>query len=226
MNLQEIKGIGPKTAEKLLAGGIQTFSHLAAATPEQLDAIVQAPDWRKPDYAGWIEQARNLAPKTHPHQAELQALVAELNQFATDLQKLAPDFTVPAFSPARLRALLRQNVDRFATGTQLGMLRDLQTMLEETPPEEFLNLETWKGLWFTLNYLVQQEAGERRDQIGARLRGLPGLGAVADLREMLSGTPPEEFLKLETWKGMWFIANYELQQQAQSLKQRLLGADE
>lgn len=57
-NLTLLTGIGPAFAGKLRAGGISTFAALAASTPEALAQIVQAPDWRRPDYASWIAQAQ------------------------------------------------------------------------------------------------------------------------------------------------------------------------
>lgn len=60
-DLTRLAGIGSTFAEKLCAGGVMTFAALAASTPDDLAAIVQAPDWRRPDYAHWIEQARALA---------------------------------------------------------------------------------------------------------------------------------------------------------------------
>lgn len=57
-DLTQLRGIGPAFAARLRAGGIMTFAALAASTPEQLAAVVQAPDWRRPDYAAWIAQAR------------------------------------------------------------------------------------------------------------------------------------------------------------------------
>jgi WS/DGAT/MGAT family acyltransferase len=60
-DLTRLAGIGPAFADKLRAGGVATFTALAASTPDALAAIVQAPDWRRPDYASWIDQARALA---------------------------------------------------------------------------------------------------------------------------------------------------------------------
>lgn len=60
-DLTRLDGIGPAFAGTLRAGGITTFSALAASTPDGLAAIVQAPDWRRPNYASWIEQAGRLA---------------------------------------------------------------------------------------------------------------------------------------------------------------------
>lgn len=60
-DLSRLNGIGPAFAGRLRAGGIASFAALAASTPDALAAIVQAPDWRRPDYDSWIEQARALA---------------------------------------------------------------------------------------------------------------------------------------------------------------------
>jgi predicted flap endonuclease-1-like 5' DNA nuclease len=57
-DLTLIRGIGPKFAGQLAAAGITTFAALAASTPEQLQETVNAPTWQKPDYAGWIAEAK------------------------------------------------------------------------------------------------------------------------------------------------------------------------
>ena len=57
-DLTQLTGIGPAFAASLLAAGIDTRAALAAATPEQLAEIVQAPEWRRPDYQSWIDQAK------------------------------------------------------------------------------------------------------------------------------------------------------------------------
>jgi WS/DGAT/MGAT family acyltransferase len=60
-NLTRISGIGPAFAERLHESGITSFAVLAAATPDALQAIIDAPDWRRPDYQDWIDQARAIA---------------------------------------------------------------------------------------------------------------------------------------------------------------------
>ena len=57
-DLTQLKGIGPAYAARLRAGGIDTRATLAMCTPEQLAEIVQAPEWRRPDYQSWIDQAK------------------------------------------------------------------------------------------------------------------------------------------------------------------------
>lgn len=65
-DLARIQGIGPVYVARLRAAGIHRFADLAARTPAELAAIVQAPEWRQLDYAGWIAQATTLLQKTAP----------------------------------------------------------------------------------------------------------------------------------------------------------------
>ncbi len=60
-DLTRMQGIGAKSAEKLYAAGIMTFGQLAALDEARLAAIIQAPDWRRPDYGQWISQAAEAA---------------------------------------------------------------------------------------------------------------------------------------------------------------------
>ncbi len=160
------------------------------------------------------------------YHAELKQLAAELNLLAQDLQKLIPDYSPPAYSPQGLRHLLNQLLDRLAPEPRRQVMHNLREMVESTPIDEFRDVETWKGMWFTLNYLVTTEAATRRDWLMERLARLPGMETVSGVREMIAGTPPQEFLNPETWKGIWFIVNYEVQNQAASLRRRLLGGQE
>ncbi|MCO6450285.1 MAG: helix-hairpin-helix domain-containing protein [Caldilineales bacterium] len=59
--LTAIEGLGDTYERRLFNAGICTYAALAATTPERLVEICQAPDWRKPDYAAWIAEAKNLA---------------------------------------------------------------------------------------------------------------------------------------------------------------------
>ncbi len=154
------------------------------------------------------------------NQVELQSLLAELNELTEGLNKLVPDYAPPEYSAQAMVDLLKGNMDRLTP----EMVKDLQASLEGTSLDDFRDIETWKGMWFTLNYLVKLEATERTDHLVQCLSGLPGVSTVSDLKEMLADTPPEEFLKIDTWKGIWFIANYELQNQAQSIKIRFFGS--
>lgn len=166
------------------------------------------------------------APPPVASEPELKDLVAELNNLADELRRLTPEYTPPPFSPQGLVGLVKQNLDRFAPDMRLQIVRDIQDSLQGTSIDDFKDIETWKGMWFTLNYLVQNEAKERAGWLMNRLSGLPGMSTVSNVRELLADTPPQEFLKPDTWKGLWDIANYEFQNQAKSVMRRLTGSSE
>ncbi|HQY25120.1 MAG TPA: helix-hairpin-helix domain-containing protein [Thermoflexales bacterium] len=64
--LQAINGIGVMYALTLTKGGISSVADLANASVDQVDAVIRAPRWRKPDYADWIRQAREVAGMATP----------------------------------------------------------------------------------------------------------------------------------------------------------------
>ena len=109
---------------------------------------------------------------------------------------------------------------------RLGLLRDLQANLQGASPRDFFDPDTWKGLWFLLNYTWQTEASALKDTLAAQLGRLPGAGAVANLGGMLQGSSPRDLLEIDTWKGVWFLLNYTLQAQVADVKRRVLGDDE
>ncbi len=60
-DLTRIVGIGPSYAARLQGAGLNSFSQLAAATSDQLAELLAVPDWRRPDFESWREQAAALA---------------------------------------------------------------------------------------------------------------------------------------------------------------------
>lgn len=159
-------------------------------------------------------------------QSQFRELVAELNALADELQARVPTFNPPPFTPEGLLRLLRDNIDRMTPDMRLGLLRDLQANLQGTSPRDFFDPDTWKGLWFLLNYTLQTEASVLKDTLATQLSRLPGAGAVANLGGMLQGSSPRDFLEIDTWKGVWFLLNYTLQAQVADVKRRVLGDDE
>ena len=59
-DLTRIIGVGPGYAAQLRSAGILTFADLAASTPDGLDATIDVPEWRRPDFHSWIDQARSM----------------------------------------------------------------------------------------------------------------------------------------------------------------------
>jgi WS/DGAT/MGAT family acyltransferase len=60
-DLTRVVGIGPAYAARLQGAGIDSYSQLAAATSDHLAALLAVPDWRRPDFESWREQATALA---------------------------------------------------------------------------------------------------------------------------------------------------------------------
>ncbi|MFT4696216.1 MAG: large subunit ribosomal protein L17 [Urechidicola sp.] len=62
-NLTKIEGVGPKAAEAITAGGLTTFSAVAASTPEAIKAILDAAEGRlgSLDPTTWVDQAKLAA---------------------------------------------------------------------------------------------------------------------------------------------------------------------
>jgi predicted flap endonuclease-1-like 5' DNA nuclease len=56
-----IDGIGPVYAARLREHGILTFARLAETGEAALAEIIQAPTWRRPNFAAWIDEAAQRA---------------------------------------------------------------------------------------------------------------------------------------------------------------------
>ena len=168
-----------------------------------------------------------------PQQFEL--LVAQMNELAQRLQALAPNYTPPPFSPETLMQLLKENLHRFTPEMRLEFLQELRQGLTPPSPQDVLDPDTWKGMWFILNYQAQSQSRSLFDGLRNTVSALPGMGLVrslpgmntmSELAEMLEGSSPKDFLDIDTWKGMWYIVNYTIQYEADLMRQRILGKEE
>ncbi len=166
------------------------------------------------------------SPKRPAVDPQFRAVIAELNDLADELQRVVDDYSPPPFTPQGLIALLKQNLHRFSPEARLEIVRELQDNLEGASPRDLLDADTWKGVWTLLNHSVQNQTETMRATMAERLRQLPGGEALADFQGMLEGATPRDFLEPETWKGMWFLLNYSLQNQAREARRRLLGAED
>jgi predicted flap endonuclease-1-like 5' DNA nuclease len=63
-DLAAIDGIGPKIQEDLRRAGINSFADLARRSPEELQMLLNPPNWRKLDYGSWIAEAHQRAGMT------------------------------------------------------------------------------------------------------------------------------------------------------------------
>lgn len=95
---------------------------------------------------------------------ELRAqLMDELDQLIERVQRMAPGYRPPPFSARRLLQLVEQNLERFSPELRLGLLEKLKKTLSE----DLFDLDTWKGIWYMLNYTLEYQA----DLLKRRLSG-------------------------------------------------------
>lgn len=161
-----------------------------------------------------------------PRKADFDMLVQELNSLAGELQRSQPSVKVPEFSAGGLIELLKRNLDRFTPDMQIEIVSELKRNLEGTSPKDLIDPETWKGLWYILNYSAQAQSKAALSALGSRLAGLPGVALAGDLKGNLEGTSPKDLVDPETWKGMFLIMNYSARATATDVKRKLLGDDE
>ncbi len=70
--LDAISGMTPKDVSALRHAAIMTPGDLASLSEEQLQTIVKPTIWRRPDYASWIRQARQIQMPASALAAEIQ----------------------------------------------------------------------------------------------------------------------------------------------------------
>ncbi len=141
---------------------------------ERLAADVQTPP-----------AAETPEDETEASAADLRAqLLEELDRLAERIKATTPDYAPPPFSPQRLIALFRKNMGKFSPDIQLGVLDKLRGSINE----DWLDMDTWKGLWFMLNYTLEY----RGDQLKRRITG--------DY-ELDEWGMDEEFI--DTWRPFW-----------------------
>ncbi|MFN2292190.1 MAG: lysophospholipid acyltransferase family protein [Anaerolineae bacterium] len=82
-------------------------------------------------------------------------LLSELDRLVTRLRALTPDYRPPTFSPQRLVELVEQSLEELPGEVQLGIVERLRQAIDQG----WFEPETWKGMWYMLNYTLQYNAG-------------------------------------------------------------------
>jgi hypothetical protein len=188
----------------------------------------QCKNTAKPDsrycYIHYREELEEESAPSAQESNEFEQVIGELNQLVSELRSSLSGYAPPPFSATALMGLLKQNLDKFTPEMRLSIVTELQESLEGAKPQDFLDPETWKGLWFLLNYQVQSQTEPLRDMLKERLGMVPGAALVGDIADSLEGAQPRDFLDLETWKGLWFLVNYQIQAQTEELRGKFRGA--
>jgi 1-acyl-sn-glycerol-3-phosphate acyltransferase len=92
-----------------------------------------------------------------------QQLMAELDELIVRMQELAPDYRPPDYSPRKLVEVLEENAERLPPSLRLGILKRLRGTINE----DLLDTETWKGMWYMVNYTLEYQG----DILKRRLKG-------------------------------------------------------
>ena len=148
-------------------------------------------------------------------------LVDNANRVAEAIRTQSPDYEPPRYTPQGMLALLQSNLEKLIP--DITVLQQLKANFEGTKPEDLLDPETWKGLWYTLNYLAQAEARSTLEKLVVQMEKLPGGEGVIGFLRNFEGTTPKDLLDIETWKGAWFILNHTARLQAEELKKKVFG---
>jgi 1-acyl-sn-glycerol-3-phosphate acyltransferase len=119
--------------------------------------------------AAGVEADAAAADESIPVEEELtererrQQLMDELDKLIARVRDLSPDYAPPAFSPERLIALLSQSLDKLPPALRLGILERLRGSINE----DLLDAETWKGMWYMVNYTLEYQG----DMLKRRITG-------------------------------------------------------
>lgn len=187
-------------------------------------------------------QAAEPSPAMSEAEAELLArkkeLLDELDELVADLKTAVPQSTASPYNPLQLLTYMRQNLSQFAPEVQLGILESFEGMTRE----DLMDIETWKGLGYMLNYSARFQANQLREKMNAQLpkplqpdtmlsfvksnidRFTPDV--AKGIMDSLQGASREDLMDPETWKGLFYMLNYSIQFQADQLKQKFTGEAE
>jgi 1-acyl-sn-glycerol-3-phosphate acyltransferase len=122
---------------------------------EQLDQAVSqtepAIEISSDDQATPVDERSNR--ETQPGE-EQQDLTAEIDRLVDRLRIASPEYTPPPFSGRKLVELLLQWISQLPP--LLGV--DLFERLRHSAISDLMDVDTWKGIWYVLNYSVQYQA--------------------------------------------------------------------
>jgi 1-acyl-sn-glycerol-3-phosphate acyltransferase len=126
--------------------------------------------------------------------AELrQELVRELDSLVNRVRRATPGYTPPAYSSGRLLELIRKYLTKFSPEQRLAGLEKLRKSLRE----DLFDPDTWKGVWYMLNYSIDSQ----RDFFRRRISGEYEIDEWGFDQEILDAVKPFlDFLYYRYWR--------------------------
>ncbi|MCO5192383.1 MAG: SAP domain-containing protein [Anaerolineae bacterium] len=170
--------------------------------------------------------AQNAPAGPSADQQEFYEVLEGLNEVVEELQETVDGYDPPPYSRQALLNLLRENMVKFTPDMRIGILRELKQVSAGMSPQDILDPDTWKGMWFLLNYTAHSKAEELQQSVsglGALVQQLPGGETLVGLGQIAQNIGPRDLLEVDTYRGIWFLASYTAQSKAQELKQMVLG---
>lgn len=107
--------------------------------------------------------ANDAEPAEIPDESLRQQLMAELDKLIERVRAMTPEYTPPPFSPTRLLKLIEQNLGTFSPELRLGLLEKLRAAVGS----DLFDLDTWKGVWYMVNYSLEYQG----DLLRRRMQG-------------------------------------------------------
>lgn len=92
-----------------------------------------------------------------------EQLIVELEELLARVQAIDPEYSPPPYSPQRMGKLMGQRTGRLFPSFRLPILERLRASINE----DLLDVETWKGMWYMVNYTLDYQS----DILKRRLKG-------------------------------------------------------
>jgi len=88
---------------------------------------------------------------------------SEIDDLIREIKKQSVEYPPSSYSRKRLAKLIRKNFDRFSINLEMGLSERLKTSVGG----DLLDLDTWKGAWYMMNYTLEYQS----DLLKRRLSG-------------------------------------------------------
>jgi 1-acyl-sn-glycerol-3-phosphate acyltransferase len=92
-----------------------------------------------------------------------ERLMVELDDLINRVQAISPEYSPPPFSPEKMVDLMDDQGEDVDPSFRLALLKRLRGSINE----DILDVETWKGAWYMVNYTLEYQG----DIIKRRLKG-------------------------------------------------------
>ncbi len=90
-------------------------------------------------------------------------LMTELDELIRRVKAISPEYEPPAFTPQSMVDLMEEQSETLSPTVSLGILERLR----KTVNKDLLDVETWQGMWYMVNYTLEYQS----DIVRRRIKG-------------------------------------------------------